>query len=205
MKDLPWVVQHTTTGLLQFYIPTTPGYRFSGTYRLFPQHCRMPTILEEDKTVEAAAPCLLEIIKKGIHKATKSKKQWLSIIKKLQAAISHGEPRVAMQGPPRVATPGHTRVDGAATTSSSPTCLQMLRVQPRIHQSKTRCNTPVMEHMTTELAWHGEGLRQTQKITCAMIRPSQETARGSPKLLTRGALGPNLFQLARRQNRGGPQ
>ena len=40
--------------LLEFYIPATRGYRLSGTYRLYPQYCRMPTITEEDKTVEAA-------------------------------------------------------------------------------------------------------------------------------------------------------
>ena len=30
--------------LLEFYIPDTRGYRLSCTYRLYPQHCRMPTI-----------------------------------------------------------------------------------------------------------------------------------------------------------------
>ena len=30
--------------LLEFYIPATRGYRLSGTYRLYPQHCRMTVI-----------------------------------------------------------------------------------------------------------------------------------------------------------------
>ena len=41
-----------------FYIQTTRGYRLSGTYRLYPQHCRMPMITEEDKTVEATTELL---------------------------------------------------------------------------------------------------------------------------------------------------
>ena len=49
--------------LLEFYIPETRGYRRSGTYRLMPQHCRMPTISEADRTVEAAADLLKEMKK----------------------------------------------------------------------------------------------------------------------------------------------
>ena len=41
--------------LLEFYIPATRRYRRSGTYRLYSQHCRMPTISEADCTLETAA------------------------------------------------------------------------------------------------------------------------------------------------------
>ena len=58
--------------LLEFYIPATRGYRLSGTYRLYPQHCRMPTITEEDKTVEAAAE-LSDKMKQEIPPATRGK------------------------------------------------------------------------------------------------------------------------------------
>merc|ERR1711966_293893 len=51
--------------LLEFYIPATRGYRLSGTYCLYPQHCRMPVITEEDMTVEAATE-LLEKMRKEI-------------------------------------------------------------------------------------------------------------------------------------------
>ena len=44
--------------LLEFYIPDTRGYRLSGTYRLYSQHCRMPTISKEDRTGEATADLL---------------------------------------------------------------------------------------------------------------------------------------------------
>ena len=94
---------------------------------------------EEDRTVEAAAD-FLESMKKEIPKSAKGEKQWFSTIKKLEATISHGEPRVTMQGSLRVTTPGQTRVDGTVTTSNSPACPRTLRAQPRIHQRKTRRN-----------------------------------------------------------------
>ena len=135
--------------LLNFWIPATRGFRLSGTYRLHPQHCRMPTISEEDRTIEAAAD-LLAKMKKEIPTSVKGKQQWLQIIKRLGAALSHGEPRVPLQGPPRVATHGATRLNGTATTSSSPTCPRMLRTQPRSPHRKTRRNTLVTEHTATE-------------------------------------------------------
>ena len=49
--------------LLEFYIPATRGYRRSGTYRLVPQHCWMPTISEENSTIEAAADLIKEMKK----------------------------------------------------------------------------------------------------------------------------------------------
>merc|ERR1711966_578340 len=76
--------------LLEFYIPATRGYRLSGTYRLYPQPCRMPVISEEDRTVSAATE-LLEKMRKEIPPAAKEKKQWLKTIKKLQATLSHQE------------------------------------------------------------------------------------------------------------------
>merc|ERR1711966_344399 len=97
-----------------------------------------------------------------IPPAAKEKKQWLKTIKKLQATLSHGEPKVGMRGESRVATQGQARVDGGSTTSSSPTCPRTLRTTPRAHQRKTRRNTPVTQHVAIEPAQHGEGLRQTQ-------------------------------------------
>ena len=111
----------------------------------------MPTITEEDRTVEAATE-LLEKMGKEILAAAQEKKQWLKIIKKLQAALSRGEPSVAMRGETRVATQGQARVDGTSTTSSSPTCSRTLKTKPRIHQCKIRRNTLVTEHTATEPA-----------------------------------------------------
>ena len=67
--------------LLSFYIQATSGYQHSGTYRLYPQHCRMFTISKEDRTVEAAANLLTRKHKKRIASVSKSKQQWLQKIK----------------------------------------------------------------------------------------------------------------------------
>ena len=63
--------------LLSFYIQATSGYQHSGTYRLYPQHCRMFTISKEDRTVEAAANLLTRKHEKRIASVSKSKQQWL--------------------------------------------------------------------------------------------------------------------------------
>ena len=127
--------------LLEFYIPDTRGYRLSGTYRLYPQRCRMPTISEEDRTLEVIAD-LLKQMKVELPPSVKGKKQWLQIIKKLRTTLSNGEPSVATQGPLRMVTQGQTRVDGKVTTSTSPTCPRILRTKPRIHQQTTRRKSP---------------------------------------------------------------
>ena len=107
---------------------------------------------------------MLAKTKKEIPTSVKGEQQWLKIIKRLGAVLSHGESRVPSHRPPRVATHGQTRVDGTATTSSSPTCPRILWTRPRTHQRQTRRNTPVTEHTATEPTRNGEGPRQTQKI-----------------------------------------
>ena len=116
-------------------------------------------------------------MKKEIPDLAREKKQWLKTIKKLQAALSHGEPRVVTQGEPRVATHGQMRVDGTSTASSIPTCPWTLRTKPRIYQYKIRRNTPVTEHTATEPAQYGEGLRQTQ----IYMRSDKAEPGGSPR------------------------
>ena len=145
----------------------------------------MPTTTEEDKTVEAATD-FLEKTRKEIPAAAREKKQWLEIIKKLQAALSHGEPRVAMRRETRVATQGQVRVDGASTTSNNPTCPRTLKTKPKIHQRKTRRNTPVTEHMATEPAQHGEGLRQTQICMCSDNAEPGDSPR-QPQIIDKGS------------------
>ena len=66
--------------LLEFYIPSTRGYRLSSIYRLYPQHCQMTTFLEEDRTVEAAAN-LVKQMKKEFPSSVKSQTEWLKQLK----------------------------------------------------------------------------------------------------------------------------
>ena len=67
--------------LLEFYIPATLGYRRSGTYQLYPQNCRMPTISKAGHTVEAATDLLKEV-KKELPATVKGKSKWVKTIKK---------------------------------------------------------------------------------------------------------------------------
>ena len=75
--------------LLKFYIPATCGYRLSDTYRRYPHHCQMPTISEDDHTVEAAAD-LVKQTKNELPSSVKSKTEWSKTIKKLRSALSNG-------------------------------------------------------------------------------------------------------------------
>ena len=44
--------------LLEFYVPSTRGYRISGTFRLDHTHWKLPGIPEQDKKVVAATELL---------------------------------------------------------------------------------------------------------------------------------------------------
>ena len=111
----------------------------------------------------------------------------LKIDRKLQAALSQGEPRVVTRGEPGVTMQGQARVDGASTMSSSPTCPWTLKTKPRIHQRKSRLNTPVTEHTATEPAHHGEGLRQMQIYTCSdKAEPGAGDSPGQPQIIDKG-------------------
>ena len=43
---------------LEFFDPITRAYRTTATYELFPAHCKVPTVSEEDKTLIAATKLL---------------------------------------------------------------------------------------------------------------------------------------------------
>ena len=47
---------------LEFFDPHTHSYRTTATYELFPAHCKVPTVSEEDKTLIAATE-LLKVLK----------------------------------------------------------------------------------------------------------------------------------------------
>ena len=109
--------------LLEFYVPTTRGYRISGTFRLDPTHWKLPTISEQDKTVVAATK-LLEQHKKFTPPSAIHKMKNIDIIKQLQAILSDNpqqrvekaqEPRVDNTPTQRVNTATPQRVDTSMT------------------------------------------------------------------------------------------
>ena len=44
--------------LLRFFNAQTKGYIATGTYKLFPVHCRVPAVSKADRTLQAAAELL---------------------------------------------------------------------------------------------------------------------------------------------------
>ena len=115
--------------LLEFYVPTTRGYRISGTFRLNPTHWKISTISEQDKTV-AAATDLLEQHKKFTPLSASQNMKHVKIIKQLQEIPYDNpqqriekarEPRVDDTPPHRVNTATPQRVDTSMTSSGSPT------------------------------------------------------------------------------------
>ena len=136
--------------LLEFYVPTTKGYRITGTYRLDPTHWTMPTVSEQDKTIVAASD-LLEMYEHIPPPSAKLKQKHIAILKELNTILSNngkrvvntGEPRVDGTQPPRVVAAAPPRVRSGMSTSNSPTCPRNLRTTPRVHQRLTRSNTPM--------------------------------------------------------------
>ena len=66
--------------LLNFYVPTTRGYRITGTFCLDPTHWKVPKISEQYETVVAAAE-LLEQHKKFTPPSASQNMKHIKIIK----------------------------------------------------------------------------------------------------------------------------
>ena len=47
--------------LLEFFNPLTGGMLNTGTYQIFPAHCKIPTISEGDLTIQAATELLRDM------------------------------------------------------------------------------------------------------------------------------------------------
>ena len=109
----------------------------TGTYALYPAYCKVPSISEGDRTIEAAAE-LLELFKGIVPNKTLQKVKHCEAVKKLTSVLSeYNTPQRAItqqQRPQRVAV--------QPTDSSLPTSRETIQTTPRIHQRRTRRNTP---------------------------------------------------------------
>jgi hypothetical protein len=113
---------------LRFYIPATQHFRFLDTWRLYPSHCQVPTTLEHNITLLAAADLLLQL---GcvIPTTTIAKLKHLNAIRQL-ATIMSGQPnapppdptspRVVPATPPRLAVAAPPRVATMSNTITAP-------------------------------------------------------------------------------------
>jgi hypothetical protein len=132
---------------LRFYIPATQHSHFAGTWRLYPSDCQVPTILEHNITLLAAAD-LLQQLGCAIPTTTTAKLKHLNAMCQLTTIMSGQpntpptnptSPRVVPATPPRVAVAAPPRV---ATTSNTITTPNTIQQSPMVHQCLTRHNNP---------------------------------------------------------------
>ena len=120
---------------LLFFIPETGAYRKSASYDLYPQHCVLPE-LNQQQHAEVVQEELVESIQ------LLKKKPRRDIIKKLRAAmdaVEEGRPIAATEG---VVTPPTRRtLPHVVPTSTNPTNSRILSEKPRTHLRITRDNT----------------------------------------------------------------
>eukprot|EP00956_Cyclotella_meneghiniana_P014140 scaffold21040_cov41-Cyclotella_meneghiniana.AAC.5 len=136
----------------KFYVPTTKAYRISGSYDLFPQHCILPTLTQQQHVQEVYSE-LFESVQKlkkpARRKFLRKLGRALELLANNEQPISEGEatPENETNSEGEKTSGGDTvfqRVNDApeVTTSNDPTSREAVRTAPRTHQRVTRANTP---------------------------------------------------------------
>ena len=144
--------------LMNFFDALTGGTLTTGTFRLYPVHCRVPTTSEGDRIIAAAAD-LLEALKGKEPESAAQRRQHVKILKQL-TEILH-KPTQGRQEPRVDATPAPT--GGAPLTSTNPTHPTTLRNTKRIHQRRTRNNNPYQPFLEERRATQRERAQETDK------------------------------------------
>ena len=103
--------------------------------KIYPAHCKAPSISEADLTISAAAD-LIKTMRDTVHATATKKRRHTEILKKLLSILKNSEP-------PRVADGGQTRVSLAASTSANTTSLRVIAKTRFVHQRQTRNNIPL--------------------------------------------------------------
>ena len=115
----------------KYWVLSTQKMRISSSARIYPEHCKVPTILEEDKTIIAAAD-LLAKMQAAVPHTAKAKLRHAKSLQNLTPIIENTpSPRVAPTVTPTVS---------ASTDATSP---RVIQGTPRVHQRRTRHNTPM--------------------------------------------------------------
>ena len=154
--------------MLEFFNPTTRSYRATGTYRLYPTHCKVPTLSEADRTIIAATD-LIENMRSMVPTSAEMKCRHAKAIEQLTEILENRqEPRVGTSQPPRVV--------GEATTSIDATSPKVIKKTPLVHQRQTRRNTPMPTIMEGD-----EATRANKDIITQGIKaPAARRARPPP-------------------------
>ena len=117
----------------KYWVPSTHKMRISSSAIIYPEHCKLPTISEEDKNIIAASD-LLTAMRVAVPRTTKAKLRHAKALQALTAVIDNTQyVRDAPTTTPTVST---------STDATSPRVIQKT---PIIHQQRTRRNTPMPE------------------------------------------------------------
>ena len=155
--------------LLEMFDPNTRSYRTVGTYKLYPSHCKVPTISEADRTIIAAAE-LLDTIRVQIPTQADTKRQHLHVIEQLTEILNKAPPpRVDGQSAPRV---GH-----GATTSTDKTSPRVVKQTKYVHQRRTRNNNPMLAITEEEIPINAVPVQVEPPTTERGKRANQREAR----------------------------
>jgi hypothetical protein len=130
----------------KFFVPNTKAFRISGAAKFFPTHCKMPTV-EPGDTVCLAAQDLITALNNPQPNApidleprhNQALRDLSNIFQQSVKQTSEGDGKS-----PRVAT--------EPSTSHDTTAPRVLRLAPRIHQRRTRSNTPFLPTIQEEAA-----------------------------------------------------
>ena len=136
--------------LMKFYDPISRNFRTTGTYKLYPTHCKVPTLSTNDRTIMAAHDIAHELQSKLKDSTTKTVRH-ARIIQQLNDIMSNTtpSPRVGSTNEQPSNPSSAPRVRGQASTSNNTTAPDVIRQAPRIHQRQTRNNTPMPTIMET--------------------------------------------------------
>ena len=115
----------------KYWVPSTHKILISSSAIIYPEHCKVPTLLEVYKTLIAASD-LLTAMKVAVPHTVKAKLSHAKALHNLTAIIKNTQDlREAPTTTPTLSIP---------TDATSPRAIQKT---PIIHQQRTRRNTPM--------------------------------------------------------------
>ena len=144
--------------LMNFFDPQTGGTLTTGTFRLYPTHCRAPTISEGDRIIAAAAD-LLRALKGQEPESAAQQRQHMEILKQLTEILHkpmQGRQELRVEAAP-------TTLEGMPSSSANPTHPAILRSTRRVHQQRTRKNNPYQAFLDERQAPQRERAQETSK------------------------------------------
>ena len=143
--------------LIKFFNTKTRAFLKAGTYRLYPNQSRVPTISKADRTIMAAGDILRQL--QGlISKDTEEKLKHNKAIVQLTEILNQPPNKAA--GPARVAGGATPRVDAPASSTTDPTNPATIRATRPVHGRRTRANPNPITGEPLPTIW--EDSQQTQ-------------------------------------------